>query len=116
VKIIDVPDPIRMTLRQVRSVGAETVTVEGDLSWTFADFLQLSLDEYAPLGRGLKQIRQAVRISGILEKLNGAKEFQMEDADFAVVKEAVEARGWNAGVARRLLPFFEAVDKARDRS
>lgn len=83
-----------------------------DRSESFASFLTNAMDLYAPNGKGIKQIRQAVKIMGIVEQANGT--LTLEDADYEVVKAAVESCAWKPQFARKALPFFEAVEAAKD--
>ena len=94
-KVIDVPEPVKLN---------------GKDDFKFAEFLEAALDMYEPLGKGIKSIKQAVKIHTILEAMNGEKTLRLEDADFEVVKAAVDAGKWLPKAARLMLPYFEALE------
>jgi hypothetical protein len=112
-KVIEIPETLKVTLRGLQG--------EQELEFPFFDFVTAALDNYAPLGKGVKQVRQAAKIAGLIEaaeeKCNGGAEkcdraLALEDADFEVVKAAVNAHGWPPSTARQVLAYFEAVEKA----
>ena len=98
---------------RVIEVPAPAVLDNAQKPFCFSDFLQTALDGYPPCGKGPKQIRQAAKIAGVLESLDGTKTLSLEDADYEVVHQAIEAMAWNPSVARRIVPFFDAVEKAQ---
>ena len=63
-------------------------------------------------GRGIKQIRQAIKIRATVETANEA--LTLEDADYELLNAAVSSCQWIPAAARQLLPFFEAVESAKD--
>lgn len=79
---------------------------------TFQEFVAGALDQYEEMGKGIKQVRQAVKLHTILDGINGEKNVQFEDADFEVVKAAVEKAGMIPKAARQMVAFYEAVEGA----
>ena len=107
------PTPGGATVRLVQVKPQQTgdpVVVERSLSISWSEWAQLALDGYAPLGRGLKQIRQAVKLAERISASNGILE--LEDADFDVVKAAVDAFEWSPGSARKLVAYYEVIESA----
>ena len=103
-KIIDIPEPVAVAKDQDNK----------DVKIPFMDFIRNSLDMYEKLGKGIKQIRQAVKIHGIIDSVNGEKVIRFEDTDYEVVKEAVDSAGWKPVAARKMLSFYDAVEKAQN--
>lgn len=106
-KIIDIPEPV--VLKAHDEDGKEV-----GVKFPFAMFAEQALDQYEPLGQGAKNARQAFKLHGIISGINGQKVVRFEDADFDVVKAAVEKAKWKPVAARQCVSYFEAIEKAKD--
>jgi hypothetical protein len=106
-KIIDIPEPVMLKAHD--DTGKEV-----GIKFPFAMFAEQALDQYEPLGQGAKNARQAFKIHGILEGISGQKPVPFEDADFDVLKAAVEKAKWKPAAARQCVSYFEAIEKAQD--
>ena len=102
-KVVDVPEVVKIPL-----------TLEETRDFTFVEFLRGAFDQYEPFGQGIANVRQALKLHGQLDTLNGEKVIRFEDADFTVMKSAVEKSKWRPAVSRYLISFFDAVEKAQD--
>lgn len=96
-KIQLLPDVICEEVR-----GGSSVTV------SMKHFLIDALDMYAPSGRGVKMIRQAIKIINAIEEAKD--ELKLEDTEFDVLKAAVDQCPSKPRIARALLPFYEAIE------
>lgn len=95
-----ITSPVAITI----NLGDRAVTHE------FKKFLVEAIDLHQPAGRTIKMIRQAAKIVDVIEGSNGT--IKLEDADYELLKSALDSVAWNPAVARRLLPFFDAVEGA----
>jgi len=101
VKVIDIPATIK-----TKPAGAAP-----EMEISFKDWLVKHLDVYQEI-KTVSQIRQASKIVDAIEAANGT--LALEDADFAVLKGAVEKPFYVPGINRQLLPYYDAMDKAQD--
>lgn len=106
VVVVDVPKAVTVTMKNEKGQP-----ISGDMS--FVEFLQGCMDSYNPAGKGLRQIRQSVKIAGVLEEAKDKPGIRFEPNDWDVMKAAVESMQWNPKAARELLPYLEAVEKAQ---
>jgi len=108
-KVIEVAKPVEIPLSVLDPLapGAKDKTSKA----TFFEFCRVSLDSYEKLGKGPAQIRQAIKIHGAIDTAEEemATTLVLEDADYDVLKDAVEAMAWKPGYARRVIAFYDAV-------
>jgi len=79
---------------------------------SFREFLISAMDMYEPAGKGPSNIRKAFKIVSSIEAMDG--HLTLEDADFEVLKSAVESASWKPAAARQLVAFFDAMDKVQE--
>lgn len=109
-KLIDVPKDVTV---DVYFVNRELPKDEKSTN-TFREFVELALDNFDQLGKGYKNVVQAVKIHSTLKGCTAGDPLQFEDDDFKVIKDAVEKMAWKPGFARQALSFFEAIENAQD--
>lgn len=109
-KVIEIPEEAITILDDKESADGKAKVV------TFSDFLIKGMDNYVPDKPSIGQLRQANRVCNSVESINGDKSLSLEDSDYALLKAAVERSVgiWAPKCARRLLPYFDAVEKAHD--
>lgn len=101
-RIVTVPAPIKVALASRKDLDPTDISLK--------DFLTTHLDGYSAV-KTPSQVRQVCKIMDAVEKGNGTMAF--EDADFEVVKGAVQEGGkYVPGVARQLIAFYDALDNA----
>ena len=100
-KTIQIPQPIEINAHDVKD------------SITFQTFITIAIDQYEKLAKGASNIRLAAKIIDKIEQPSGKENLSLEDTEYNAVKEAVEEAKWNPAVARKLLPFFDAVESAK---
>lgn len=101
-KIVDVPAPIAV------KIGVKGEVVE-DVD--FKKFLVFHLDHHAEI-KSLDQLRQVNKIVAAVEGGNGT--IKLEDADYTLLKAALQNPKYHTAVGRQLLPFYDAFDKAQE--
>lgn len=101
-KVIEIPAPIKAKLIGSKDEPKEIV---------FKEFLALHIDTFSG-AKTPKQFRQLAKISDALEA--GAGTFQVEDADYDLLKDCLNEGKYLPGVARQLIPFYDAIEKAQD--
>jgi len=106
-KLIKVPDAIEVKVERPDGRKFERTL-------TFVDFVRESVENCETFARGLKNVRKADRILRAVESLDGQSALKIESEDFEALKDAVDKMGWLPAVARRLLPFYEAIESAED--
>ena len=104
-KRIDVPGDVSVIMN---SDNKENMVV------TFKEFLEASLDQYEPLGKGYKMAQRGMIIGSHIEQMNGDKMLKLEDEDFDILKKAVDNATFRPAANRRMVPFYEAVKKAQE--
>lgn len=110
-KVIDVPEPVKYKL-VLRNPNNELEEVERTL--TFPEFLTGAFEGYEKFAKGPAMARQFNKLMDVVESIEG-KSLAFEDADFLVVKAAVDSATWvHAKINRAAIPFYAAVDKAED--
>jgi len=95
-KLVKVPDPVK---------------VEGVKEIPFKEWLVTHMDSF----EGVKtpsQVRQAAKIVDVIEKSNG--EIAFEDADYEVMKAAIQKTPYFPKIARQLVGYYDAFDKAEE--
>lgn len=107
-KIIEVPATIKAKPFGTQALVNRDVEVP---EMTFKDFLIIHLDSYSSV-KSTKMVRQVNKIADAIEKSNGT--ISLEDADFDVLKAAVEEVKVVPGMARQLLSYYDAIEKAQD--
>jgi len=95
-KTIKVPEEVKL------DVGGEVEQV-----FTFKEFLLAAINTHEPFGQGIKNIRQGYKLAELAE--SDEEELELEDADYEVLKAAVEACKWNPFVARNAITFYDAL-------
>lgn len=109
-KIITVPKPLeKISIVVLLPAG---IPGEKEITLTFGQWLQTALDQYLPLGKGPKAQRQAAKIAESIEQANGA--IRLEDADFEVVKAAVETFQFQPKVNRHAGLFWAAIENVQE--
>lgn len=106
-KMVSAPEKIAGVQAQFM---VDSVITSAVLNMTFAGWLLLCLDSYAPMGKGIKNAKQAAKIAGILDAVDGDVSITFEDADFDVLDKAREEMNWATAANRRLVPFYEAME------
>lgn len=106
-KIIDVPETVKVG--KVESPLADQLPAEV----TFKEFLRLHVDNYTQV-KTPKQIRQVAKVYDAIENAKadekGHETIVLEDADYEILKAAVDESKYMPGLARQLLAFNEAVE------
>ena len=101
-KVIEIPAPIKAKL-----IGSKDEPKE----IPFKEFLELHTDTFS----GAKTPKQFRQLAKIAEALDGSKDtFQLEDADYDLLKECLNEGKYLPGVAKQLIPFYDAIEKAQD--
>lgn len=101
-KVIEIPDPIN-----VKKIGL----VGNDETINFKGFILIHTDTYSAC-KTPGQIRQIGKIALALE--GEGKTFQLEDAEYELLKECIKEGKYLPGTARQLIPFYDAIDGAQD--
>lgn len=106
-KIVTIPNDIALVTRKGESLPAKP-------SLSFKEFVVECVDQYAPEGGRItpKMARQSSKIVAAVDAANGT--MPLEDADWELLKSAVEKNPYAPIVARQIIPFFDAVEKATD--
>lgn len=104
-KVITIPADVT----EARVVGKDEPV---KLNLGFKDFLKIALENYPECGKGLKNIRKANKISELVEKAD--KTIVMDDELLEFTKAAVESMSWNPAAARAMLPYFDALEGAKE--
>lgn len=99
-KEITIPGPIKVTFP----------TREGEVETeiAFSKFVSESFDNFP--AKTIKQVRQAVKVIGLAEK--ATQVLSIEDEDYAALKDATTNVAFIPRIARQLLAFYDAVEKA----
>lgn len=100
---MEVPAPIKVKLGKLKDGSDFTEEI------TFKKFLTDVVDSYTESAKLPKQIRQREKVIRVIEASNG--HLQFEDADFELVKGAVEAGGvpYQPVISRQLVPYLDAL-------
>lgn len=93
-KIITVPEDIKV----------------GEKAFSCKEVLMLQLDNYGEV-KTISMVRQAQKVAEAIEKGNGT--ITLEDAEYDLLKAACQKIVFLPGAARKLLPFYEAVESAQ---
>jgi hypothetical protein len=110
-KIIDIPKPVEAKLKIMDNGTVKEITKE----ISFLAFLSDACDSYKPFASGPKQARQYDKIMNVIESINGENSVRFEDADFNILKAAIEEAQWvTPGINRAYIPFYDAIEKAQD--
>jgi hypothetical protein len=102
-KIIEVPATV--TVKPITTQKGE------DKAIPFKEFLGLHLDAYGNI-KTPKQVRQLGKLFDAIEAGNGT--ISIEDADYDLLKAALEEIKYIPGVARQMVSYYDAVDKAQE--
>lgn len=102
-KILDVPPEV--TPKPIGNSAQEQKPI------TFKEWLTIHLDTYGGI-KTPSQVRQAGKIIAAIEEGNGT--IKLEDAEFELLKGSLQEGKYLAGIARQLVTFYDAVDKAQD--
>ena len=100
-RVIEVPAPI--TVKSPDGSNSEAVS--------FKKFALLQLDLYADI-KTVTQARQAQKVVDAIERGNGT--ISLEDAEYDLLKSALDKVNGIPGVYRQCLAFVDAVDKAQE--
>ena len=82
----------------------------------FKEFLVAALENYKPMGASVKMLRKLNKIVDAIEGAAGAT-IPLEDEYYDLVKASLhfeDGGDWMNYVARRVMPFFDAVENAQD--
>lgn len=107
-KVLQVPEKVtaEMTVIKDKSV------VTGPMDFTFAKWMLLCVDTFP--SKGKEAARKADKLAERLESHNGEKELLLEDDHFEIVKTSVEDMDWMTAANRKFVPFYDAIDAAKD--
>lgn len=86
---------------------------EEDIKLSFIDFARQGLDQYPEFGKGLANIKKGLKLHKALDALNGGKILMLEDDDYNSFKAAIDAAAWHPKYARFFVPFFDAINDAK---
>lgn len=78
----------------------------------FAKWVEATIDLYGESGHGLANIKRALRLVEKASQANGSLTIDIEDHKFLVA--AMNAAEFSPRFARATLPYFEAVDSAKE--
>lgn len=78
---------------------------------SFKEWLMVHIDTYGGI-KTPSQVRQAVKIVDAIEAGNGT--ISIEDAEFDILKASLQESKYVPGVARQLVSFYDALDKAQE--
>jgi hypothetical protein len=101
-KILDIPATVT-----VKPVGGQGEPRQ----LPFREFCLTHIDTYAEI-KMTGQIRQIAKIAAALE--GDAATFQLEDAEYELLKAACGAPKFLPGVCRQVVSYYDALDKAQD--
>jgi hypothetical protein len=102
-KVIEVPAAV--TVKPVGDGKGESKEIP------FKEFVGVHIDTYAQ-AKTAKQFRQLAKIHDALEAANGT--VTLEDADYELMKAALEEGKYFPGISRQLITYYDAIDKAQD--
>lgn len=105
-KIVDIGKSLKVTM--IRLDGTEEVTEH-----TVMSVVKQALDLYPPMGKGFKQIKQALKIHEVLDGVNGEKMFRLEDADWEICQKAMDEADWAPRFIRQAYPLVESFLNAQ---
>jgi hypothetical protein len=103
-KIIEVPQPLKLTLQDRAGNDLEEEV-------TFTTFLSNAIDFYS---EGVKTIKQLHQVQSIVDAVEKATDtITLEDAEYELLKSAIDVYPSKLmpKVGRQYLPFFDAFDK-----
>lgn len=103
-KVIEVPETV-----SVKPIGAQEKGEAKPIS--FKEFVSIHIDTYGQ-AKTPKQFRQLAKIHDALEASSGT--MSVEDADYDLLKAALEEGKYIPGISRQLVSYYDAVDKAQD--
>ena len=106
-KIIDFPEPVTFKIP----------TTQGDQEFTvpFIEFLKTAMAGHEVFKTGPEMARKYGQIMDVIEAVNGEKEIRFGPSDYDLVAAAVKTAGWiHPDANRAYIPFYDAVEKARD--
>ena len=107
-KIVRKPEPDVVT----GFVTNQKTNVDVAFTLSFGEFLKNAVETYPLFGKGLRNIRRGSRIIEAVEAMNG--EVRLEDEDWSSLKDAVNEIQLNPKIARKFIPFIDAVEGAKD--
>ena len=103
-RIITVPANLRIKMPRQGFVDPE------EKDYSFKEYVTDCLD--AAQAKTVKQVRTSSRIIDFAEKANGT--LTLEDEDYNVLKEVASPGPFFVKVARQLLSFVDAIEKAEE--
>ena len=86
--------------------------IKRDLDFTMKRWLDTIVHGHQRFGKGLEGVEQGLRIKNAYA--DAKKEFQLENADFKELEDAVENSGLNPQIAIACHLYYKAVDEAVD--
>jgi len=103
IKIVD-----KITLKNLPKPGGGT----GEVDYTMKEWIGELLDNYSGFGKGVKGIRQAIKIEKAFADADN--DFTIDDAEWNALKKAMEDVTLNPKVARQIIAFYDAIEGATD--
>lgn len=79
-------------------------------SISMKDWMVLMMDQYQKWSKGYANIKRGEKIYNIV--MAGIDTIKLEDADYDELWSAIDSGAINPKIARRVLPFYEAVKNA----
>ena len=104
-RIIDIPAAVPVMQHNPDGTNA------GKKDETFQHFLVGAIDTHKEFGHGITKVRQGVKIHAAVMEANGV--LRLEDADYDMLKAAVEGCPWMPRYARECITFFDALENAQ---
>ena len=105
-------------MKEIKQVPAIALTNSGPSKvskiFTMGEWLEVAINSNPLFGKGFKNIALGMKLLSTVQDQEGKENYTFEDADFAKLKDSVEACEWNPAVAFQLFPFHEAIEAATD--
>jgi len=98
-RIIAIPEPIKVKFD------------DGEKTFTCKEVLLHQLDLYGEL-KTLSMLREAQKVAEAIEAGNGT--ISLEDSQYELLKAACQQPKYIPKVGMKVLPFFDAVEKAEE--
>lgn len=108
IMIVTVPDDIDLKTRRYDAAGLEVVRAQ-----SFFDFL--ADDVLGQMGKTVKEARRNQEILDLFEDAGPGDRVEIQRAWWNELADVLKKDGWNPYMARQILPFFDAIENARER-
>jgi len=88
---------------------------ESEPAFTLYLWIRNALDQFPEIAKGFENIRKGIRLHDLIAAAEGGNDpvFYVEDADFALIKRALDTGTWNPALVRHLAPFLDAIENAQ---